>query len=356
MNFNQLIIIGLDGKKLSKEERKIIEKFNPGGIILFSKNGESPKDFHSLIKEIKKIALIPPFIVVDQENGVVNRIKKGVTTFPDNFLLGKLGKAFIVYKVFRIISEEIYKIGIDINLAPVADLFNEFLKERSFGKDPKLVSKMVKSAISASIKEKIIPCVKHFPGHGTSTLDSHNTLPTVSLSYDKLRKTHLLPFIEAIKVNVPLIMTSHILFKNIDKDFPVTLSSKFLKEILRKDLNFSGLIISDDLEMKAISENFSLKDRIYLALRAGVDLLIFSNTLEKVNRFSIFSILEELIKSGKLNEKEIEEKIRKIINLKKKFPVFIERGNINKDLTTLEKKKFSEKLFSLCYEKSYSWS
>ncbi|AHI07252.1 hypothetical protein BDW_13760 [Bdellovibrio bacteriovorus W] len=282
----QHIFIGLSGHALTNDEKKFIIKNNIGGICLFGRNVDSPEQVRELCAEIQDLRhqqadKAPLFIGIDMEGGRVHRLKAPFTKWPALKYLGDLDAPTVSYNFANAMGKELRAVGINLDFAPCVDIFtnpsNTVIGDRSLSSDPELVAKHASALVRGYIKADIITCAKHFPGHGNTLVDSHEDLPIENLDLQTLDNRELIPFKRAFKSRVDMVMTSHIKFPKIDPDWPVTLSEKFVTDILRNELRYRGLIISDDLGMKAMTAHYGLEEVPVRALKAGVDLLLYCN-------------------------------------------------------------------------------
>ncbi|MDH4467853.1 MAG: beta-N-acetylhexosaminidase [Bacteriovoracaceae bacterium] len=323
-NLGQLIVTGISGVNLTDEESEFILKENVGGVILFAHNFSDPAQLAELINEIQKLRdEYPLYIMTDHESGRVQRFKNQFTHFPPMFEIAKLGSPKTIYEVHQVMAKELTACGVNVNLAPCCDIWsnpqNKVIGDRSFGTDEKVVEKMVSAAIRGLHAEGILSCAKHFPGHGSTKKDSHVELPYLKTSLEDLRNFELVPFNRAVKSKVEFVMTSHIVVDSIDPALPISLSEKGHK-LLREDLRFTGVIITDDLEMGAITEKHSVEDASLLALNAGANLLLYRK-METAR--SSLSKLKQVYKEKKIDRKLLETSIAKNVNLKaEKFPAY----------------------------------
>lgn len=317
------IIIGFEGSRLNQELKKDIDTYNLGGVILFnkdyktkkSKNIIDPAQLKKLTNDIQNYSKYKMFISVDQEGGKVSRLnpKNGFIQFPSAEEVSKL-KVKDAKKVYENLASMLKDEGFNLNFAPVVDLAinpkNSVIVglQRAYSKDVESVVKYSSIFIEEQSKKDIFSVLKHFPGHGSSESDSHKGFVDITNSWSK---KELLPYkrlIEAKKVD--FIMTAHVYNKNLDKNYPATLSYRVNTQILREELGFKGLIISDDLQMRAISDHYDLKQRLKLAINSGVNILLFGNQLDKTNLKEIVNTIYELIE-----KKEIE--LSKIVKTNK---------------------------------------
>ncbi|MEM2983282.1 MAG: 1,6-anhydro-N-acetylmuramyl-L-alanine amidase AmpD [Candidatus Bathyarchaeia archaeon] len=348
----QLIVAGFDGKEPPEEMRYLIQQMGLGGVILFGKNCPDPLTVHLLCKSIHDMAMssrnaIPIMICLDQEGGRVVRIREGVTLFPGNEILGRLGSSRRVERVARITAMELRSLGIQMNLSPVADVAegsnpNPVISGRSFGKDPRLVASMVRAWCRGSQSEGVAACPKHFPGHGAVDGDSHHELPECRKGIGEIEKVHLVPFIGAIRIPAAAIMVGHLKFHAIDPELPASLSKRAVSGLLRRQLGFGGICITDDLEMKAISDRFDLVEASIKAWQAGVDLILIGrNSFRKTDILGLIDGIVTSIRGDKGIEAILDASCRRFFRMKANFPpIPAER---REDLESLLRRKESIK-------------
>lgn len=322
----QLLIIGIRGTSLTEDEAEFIITNNIGGVILFARNIESPQQVHSLCKSIQALRhkskdKLPLFIGVDQEGGRVARMKAPFTQWPPLSYIGKLDSTSVGFRFAMDMGTELRAVGINLNFAPCVDVLtnpkNTVIGDRSLSTDPEQVAKLASSLVRGYIKSGIIPCAKHFPGHGNTLLDSHDALPVEDVDADRLSSVELVPFKKVFRARLDMVMTSHIKFSKIDPEYPVTLSEKFLKGILRQELRYRNLIITDDLGMKALSANYPVDKIPVMALHAGCDILLYCNEFDSP-RIAL-DALAKAAKDHKLNATQIDESYKRIVALKKEI-------------------------------------
>ncbi len=285
LNPGERLILSFKGYFLTPFARKVLEKGLCGGIILFSNNVENTRQLSALIEEIKTVASIkPPIIGIDQEGGRVQRITDEKFTLPSAREIGKNRTPLETKILAHSLGKALASIGINVNFAPVLDVLSEpgntVIGDRAFGTEPEKVAEYGCAFARGLNEGGVLPVGKHFPGHGMTIEDSHLTLPRCRESMDKIMKTHAYPFAAAIREGIPGLMTAHVTFEDIDPDFPATFSEKILNELLRKKLRFDGVTFSDDLNMKAISAHFSLKEIAKLAAISSPDFLIHTGDEE----------------------------------------------------------------------------
>lgn len=312
----QMFILGLEGENLSDNSNlKTALKNGLGGVIFFTRNIKTENRFKVLINEIKKEALIPPFLAIDQEGGKVERtenIHDGKKYLSPKYAAQK-GKKFLKNQTGQILLE-LKKFGINLNFAPCVDVNtnpdNPIIGERAFSDKTDEVIKSGKIVVQEYLKNGIIPCLKHYPGHGNTDKDSHLTLPEINLPLEEMEKIHIKPFKE---ISTPMIMAAHIHCKCFEKEqIPASLSENALN-YLRKNIKFEGLIITDDMTMEGVLDFEGIK-ACEMAIKAGVNILLYRNSYDKTIR-----IIEQLIQKAK-TDKQLKDNIKisfeKIMKLK----------------------------------------
>ena len=336
----QMLIIGFSGETMPEELKVSIEQYNVGGVILFNKssiparvpNINNPEQLKSLIASIQKLSKTKMFISVDQEGGFVARLKAsdGFTTkdtaSAKQIALSKNPNT--VYSESVKIAKMLRGLGFNLNFAPSVDLdinpnspaIGKY--ERSFSSDPKMVVIYAKAFIDGHHSESIITSLKHFPGHGSSTEDSHEGFVNITETY---QNDELLPFKNLILQGYKdTIMVAHVVNKHIDTVYPASLSSNFISHILRNKMGYKGVVVTDDLQMKAIVDHFSLEETVVATINAGTDILVYGNNLGVYNpniAQEIVTIVVNNINSGKISEARINESYKRIINLKKSYDI-----------------------------------
>ncbi len=332
----QLFVMGFRGGKCKagSEIHNMITEDKPGGVILFDKdmvsnkpvkNIESPKQVRELTNQLQQASKIPLFIGIDQEGGVINRLKPeyGFPKTRSHLHLSQIDNVPATQEEGELISRTLAESGINLNFAPCLDLSLNpessiiSKKERSFGYTPEKVIKHAKAYIEGHQVNEILTCCKHFPGHGSAAGDTHSGFVDVSKSWID---EEIEPYKYLIKNNLcPIIMTSHIFNKNFDKQYPATLSKKVITNLLRDDLGFNGLVVTDDMQMRAISDYYGLKQSLMLGINAGIDLFCFGNNLleETVELSKAITAVEELIENGDVSNERIDESVQRILATKK---------------------------------------
>ncbi len=333
----RMLIVGFDTPTVNKNSQivKDMQEYDLGGVILFdsfyknpskTKNISSPLQLKKLTSELKRFSPKPLFISVDQEGGKVVRLKPeyGFSRIPSAAAVSKMSYKKTV-AIYEKQSQMLENMQINMNFAPVVDLAinpkNRVIVglERSYGKDVRQVTEYAKVVIMQQNTHHIVSVLKHFPGHGSSLGDSHKGFVDVSETWSP---DELLPYEALIEENMAdVIMTAHVFNSHIDAKYPATLSYKFNTKLLREMMHFRGVIVSDDLEMGAISQHYTLKQRVTLAINAGVDMLLFGNQLENISTKAIVDAVFKGVKSGAIPLSRIKESNARIENLHTKFSI-----------------------------------
>jgi beta-N-acetylhexosaminidase len=322
----QRFITGFPGPKMSSSAKDLIEQGCIGGFMLTRGNIQNRAQVKALVEDLQATALahnpgIGLFIAVDQEGGRVSRLDlETLTRFPAPYYWGEYQDPLYVEAVAYIISREVLSLGCNINLAPVLDLYDKaddsIVGDRSMGINPVQVGERGVYYLFGAQRAGVAAVAKHFPGHGRTTVDSHHSLPVVEVSEKTLLNEDLLPFQMVIRHGVDAIMTAHILYPQIDPDFPVTLSAIFLRGLLRERLGFEGVIISDDIEMGALRNRYSPGEIIKYGINAGVDILL------EYGSFDVLKLIDEvhtMVEAGEIAPEVIDEGARRVLRLKWKY-------------------------------------
>ncbi|HJN01845.1 MAG TPA: beta-N-acetylhexosaminidase [Nitrospinota bacterium] len=329
----QLFIVGFEGTELSESIVGLIKQEKIGGVILFSRNFKDIPQLIKLINDLQTCSLeyqdLPLFVSVDQEGGRVSRFGPPFTQFPPCSSLGSFNDENDTKLYAKSLANELKLCGINMNYAPVLDILtnkeNKVIGDRSFGSDPELVACHGNIVIKEFLDHNLIPVGKHFPGHGATSLDSHFDLPEVDTDIEHLKTVETMPFQKAIQNGLEVIMTAHVKYHRIDPLFPATLSKTILTEFLKGELGYKGLIITDDLEMKAVEGHYSEEEIPVLAVLAGADCLLVCHNHDRQQVF--INGLKTALKKGDIHEKKIQESFGKIIDLKNRFIMPYQKAN-----------------------------
>ena len=319
----QLIMVGFEGTQANETvETHIRERF-VGGVVLFSRNIESPQQTAELTNELQQLTSatehqIPLFIGIDQEGGWVIRLKEGATVLPGNMALGATDSIELAERAGEITAVELAAVGVNLNFAPVMDVNNNpqnpVIDRRSFGESSELVSRLGVPYIRGLQHNGVLATAKHFPGHGDTTVDSHFALPTVNHGRERIHALELQPFRAAIDADVAAIMTAHIVYPAFDAARPATLSPTILTDLLRQELGFDGLLITDDMEMKAIDDRYQSGEAAVMAIEAGADIVMVLWTPAK--QVGVFDALLSAVKNGRISQARLDQSVERILKSK----------------------------------------
>lgn len=328
-NYGQLIVSGIKGTSLTTEEVDFIKNEKLGGIIFFEHNFQSPAQLSELVNSIQKLRDdYPLFISVDQEGGRVQRFKTHFTQFPSMLDLARLDSPKVVFEAHQVIAKELAACGINLCFSPVCDILtnsqNKVIGDRAYGTDAETVEKYISAAIRGLQTSGLLSCAKHFPGHGGTSKDSHSDLPIVKTSIQELKQREMIPFIKASKSRVEFMMMGHLMVDAIDDKLPTTLSHKAY-QFLRNETKFSKIVITDEMEMKAIADRFSSEEAAVGALNAGADMLLYR--FMKDAQKALLAI-REAVKIRAIKKEAMIEKLQRVERCKKEFlsnyqPIYI---------------------------------
>ncbi len=333
IKIGQMIIIGIGGDKIIQNDNAFLTSIKQqklGGILIYEKNianTDAPASLKNLIKKFKEASSIPLLVSIDEEGGKVNRLKKkyGFPKTVSARFLGRTDDIDSTKYYSDIIAHNLLMLGINVNYTPVVDFHNVTnpplgKKERCFSDDGQTIVKHAREVVKSHRYFNVKTVLKHFPGHGNSKADSHYNVADVSKYW---KEKEIFPYIKLIyEGNVDAIMTAHIVNDKLDDSkLPATLSKKIITDYLRGDLGFDGVVFSDDMQMKAISDNFGFEASIKMAILAGVDVLMFSNHIPMKGRGTILpediiTIIKKMIKDGEVSKKRIDISYKRIMKFK----------------------------------------
>ncbi|MDZ4678222.1 MAG: beta-N-acetylhexosaminidase [Oligoflexia bacterium] len=318
----QTFIVGFDGHEPTSSVKKFITDNDVGGVILFTRNIESPAQLANLNNELQSLATSGSdqlFISIDMEGGRVARLKAPFTQWPPMQILGEIGSASLGFKFAETMAKELLSVGINLDYSPCVDVLtndkNTVIGDRAFGIEPEIVSKMSSALVRGFLKAGVMPCVKHFPGHGDTLVDSHDDIPVVHHDLDRLEKIEFIPFKKAFRARCDLVMTAHLKLDKVDPIWPATLSTKILQDILRGSLGYRGAIITDDMEMKAITKNYKVEEAAVQAIKAGCTMLLYCHTLEVYERG--LEAITKAVVDGEISKDIIEKNLELVLKIKK---------------------------------------
>ena len=326
----QLFFIGLPGPEINVETRNLIEHISPGGICLFARNIRTPSQTRRLLDEVREILPFKPFISIDQEGGLVDRLRRIITPMPYPNSIKTVEEA---KQLAKITAEVLLMLGFNMNFAPVVDVIGEERKKftnglysRSFGTYKEEVALLTGAYLDTLQKNGCLGCIKHFPGLGASETDSHEDLPLIELSREELFSHELFPYQKLFQTShVEVVMVAHAAFPLIDlqetthdgKLLPTSLSYNFVTRLLRDELGFEGLVKTDDLEMGAILKDYGIGEACKLAIKAGEDMLSICASPDAVREG--YEAVLNAVKKGEITETRINDSLRRIAKLKSKI-------------------------------------
>ncbi|WP_443660916.1 glycoside hydrolase family 3 protein [Clostridium algidicarnis] len=308
--------------ELDTNMQETLKKYPIGGVSLFGKNILNPTQLTTFISDMQKQSTIPLFVSIDEEGGTVSRIAKSPNFDVPKFeSMQKIGETKNVAKAKDVgftIGSYLKSYGVNLDFAPVADINtnpkNIVIGNRSFGNDPDLVSKMVFAEISGLHEAGIMSCVKHFPGHGDTKGDTHTGEVSIEKTWEELKKCELVPFINSIDTT-DMVMISHITIPNITSDgIPASLSNEIIEGKLRKELGYKGVVISDAMEMGAITKKYSSEESAVKAVLAGVDIILMPESFVES-----YNGIYDAVKNGVISETRIDDSVLRILNLKESY-------------------------------------
>ncbi|QAA33958.1 beta-N-acetylhexosaminidase [Clostridium manihotivorum] len=319
----QLAIIGFEGTEMNDNIKELIQNYHVGGVIFFKENITSRSQALSLVEAMKNYNgnAIPLFLAVDEEGGRVSRIPSEYLKLPSSGYIGKKNNEVLSNKVGEILGDEVGSLGLNLDFAPVLDINsnpkNPIIGDRSFGNNADLVSRLGLSTMKGIQSKGIISAVKHFPGHGDTSVDSHKGLPLVNNDLTRLRSFELIPFKNAIDNGADMVMVAHILLPKVDSNYPSSLSKNVITDLLRKELGFNGVIITDDMTMGAITLNYDINKAAVTSLKAGSDMVLVCHDFNKEK--TVLDSIRNAVSNKELTEEEIDEKVYRILKLKEKY-------------------------------------
>lgn len=321
----QRFICWVEGTQVSDQARELVRQ-SAAGVILYPWNVENLQQVQELTSSLQQSAQAadPPiglFIAVDQEGGRVAVFRsRELSGLAPAFYWGRYADPRYVTAAAYLACREIRALGCNMNLAPVLDLYGEpdatIIGDRSLGPDPQLVGRLGVAYLQGARQAGVIPVVKHFPGHGGSTVDSHGSLPVVDLPEEALAERDLMPFQMAVRAGAEAVMTAHVLYPQLDPEYPATVSERILRDLLRKRLGFRGVIVSDGISMGALSRNFSVSDSLALMFQAGLDLVLVHSRYDLVDlKLEVLRLLHR----GEITEAQIDEGVERVLRLKLRY-------------------------------------
>lgn len=318
----QLFMVGFMGTTVTSELASFIKEYKPGGVILFSRNLESVEQIVELTNDLQRCSPQSPLLIsIDQEGGRVSRLPKGFTIFPPCELIGRCNSGELAYAVAATTAKELRAVGINMNMAPVLDVNsnpdNPVIGDRAFGSVSDVVSEMALVTAAGLQDNKVVACGKHFPGHGDTNADSHKELPVVEASRERLETVELPPFRRAAAAGIETMMTAHVLYKALDDLLPATLSPDIITHLLREQMQYDGVVLTDDLEMHAIVDHYGPGDAAVRAFLAGCDVLLICKDRDR--EIAAFESVEKAVASGTIATKRLDQSVTRIQRVKQRY-------------------------------------
>ncbi|MFZ9886300.1 MAG: beta-N-acetylhexosaminidase [Myxococcota bacterium] len=321
----QLFLLGFEGHEIPDGAKELLAGEGAGGVILFTRNIQSLEQVVELNRRLFTLGTAehPTLVSVDQEGGRVARLRGIMTDLPPMRRLGELSvdDEDLPYRVGAMMARELSALGFHLDFAPVVDVdtnpANPVIGDRSFGATSATVAHAATQLLRGMQQAGVAACAKHFPGHGDTSTDSHFELPVLAHDLERLERVELPPFQAAIEAGVASIMTAHVLFRVLDEALPATLSPAVLHSLLKERLGFGGVVISDDLEMKAVADRYEVEELVRLGLLAGIDLFLICHDEEKQAR--AIEAAHKLVESGEVPRSRAEDALARVARLKMQF-------------------------------------
>lgn len=322
----QLIIAGFEGTEISSNPIKLINEKKIGGFILFSRNIEDEEQTLKLLNNLKlenSNNSIPLFLSIDEEGGKVSRLPKSYKKISEAINFGEKGNNDVSYELGQVLGNRVKILGFNVNFAPVLDIYsnhkNTVIGSRAYGTTVEGVVNNGLEVMKGIRSTNIIPVIKHFPGHGDTSLDSHIELPKVNKTLDELESLELIPFDKAIEDDIEMVMVAHILYPEIDAYYPASMSSNIIQGILRDKMGYEGVVVSDDMTMGAIVENYNLEDGVLQFIKSGGDLALICHGQD--NPILAIDKIINSVNEGEISEDEIDKKVYRVIKLKERYKI-----------------------------------
>ncbi len=318
----RLFMVGFDGTVVSPDLAAFIKEYKPGGVILFSRNLESTEQIVQLTNELQRSSPHSPLLIsIDQEGGRVSRLPKEFTIFPPCEVLSRCNSSELAYAAAATIAKELKAVGINMNMSPVLDVnsnpANPVIGDRAFGTAPAPVCELGLATVGGLQDNRVVACGKHFPGHGDTNADSHKELPVVTAPRERLEQIEFPPFRHAAAHGVATMMTAHVLYHALDDQRPATLSPTIIGKFLREELQYNGVVLTDDLEMHAIIDHYGIGEATVQSILAGCDMPLICK--DRNREVAAISALDIAVADGTITVERLEQSLARIARLKKRF-------------------------------------
>lgn len=320
----QLLLVGMDGTAVNSQTRELINTYHVGGFIFYKDNIQNSEQALSLFNQLHKDnakAKVPLFLSIDEEGGRVTRMPNEFLRVPSAMKIANTGIVDAATEFGVSIGVKLNAFGINMDFAPVLDINsnpdNPVIGDRSFGHEAELVSNMGVAMMKGIREQGVIPVVKHFPGHGDTSVDSHLGLPIVEHDIDRLRKLELQPFKAAISEGADVVMMGHILLPQLDPAYPASFSQMIIQDLLRKELGFEGVVMTDDMTMGAITENYSMEEAAVQFIQAGGNIVLVGHDFSKAK--AVIEAVTKAVLEGEISEEVLNERVYTVLRLKEKY-------------------------------------
>ena len=321
----QMLMVGIENKNCIKSVEYLIEKYKIGGVLLYKRDYKNYKELNELINRLRALGRknkVPLFIAIDQEGGRVNRMPDEFGNLPSANKLALYKEEDLVEKSGEITGEMLRSVGFNFNFAPVLDIKRfgntQAIGDRAFSDDVETVSRCGITYMNKMKEQHIVPAIKHYPGHGATKKDSHFTLPVIEETKENLEQEDLVPFKRAIECSADVLLVGHLRIKKVTHCYPASMSKSFVRKYIRKKNRFNGIVITDDIRMKAVKILYGTKRALIKAFKAGNDIILFKyNTGDEA---LIDKILKE-VNDGKINIAKINRSVRRILKVKEKYEI-----------------------------------
>jgi beta-N-acetylhexosaminidase len=348
----QLFMVSIYGPDPTEAGRNFLQRWEPGGVVLLKESATTPQRVTTLTNSFQQTMMdsgAPPLLIaIDQEPGIISHLNDGFTQFPTPTLITATGKPDSARAVGAAIADELKAVGVNMNLSPVSDLEtnpnNPIIKRRSFGSDPALISPMIGAFVEGTQSEGVLATAKHFPGHGETTQDSHTTLPVIDLSKERMEAVELAPFRAAVAAHVDAIMVAHIWYPALEpeKNLPASLSRNVITGLLRDEMGYDGIILTDALDMDSIDTVYSYPEAAVKAISAGADMVMAAHVSLEQQAAGIQAVVKA-VEAGQIPEAQINASAQRILDAKNR------RGLMN--WKPLEAKTARERIDVLAHTK-----
>ena len=318
----QLFMVGFLGTSVTPDLAAFLKDYKPGGVILFSRNLESIEQIVQLTNDLQQCSPKSPLLIsIDQEGGRVSRLPKGFTIFPPCEVIGQCHSGELAYAAASTIAKELKTVGINMNMAPVLDVNsnpdNPVIGDRAFSSSADTVGEMGLVTAAGLQDAKVVACGKHFPGHGDTNADSHKELPVVDAPRERLEAVEFPPFRRAAAAGIATMMTAHVLYRALDDQLPATLSPVIITRLLREQMGYDGVVLTDDLEMHAIVDHYGPGDAAVRAVLAGCDVLLICK--ERDREVAAFEAVEKAVASGTIDMERLDQSVARIQRVKQRY-------------------------------------